>query len=72
LLVTSLAAGVVTVLLPLLPTRSWFGFGVPSIGIVVVVAAIVVAYVAATEAAKRFVRVERCIEGEQSVGRGPQ
>lgn len=72
LLVTSLAAGMVTVLLPLLPTRSWFGFGVPSIGIVVVVAAIVVAYVAATEAAKRFVRVERRIESEQSVGRGPQ
>jgi Mg2+-importing ATPase len=72
LLVTSLAAGVVTVLLPLLPTRSWFGFGVPSVGIVVVVAAIVVAYVVAIEVTKRFVLVERRVGGEQSSGHRPQ
>ncbi|MBU6317968.1 MAG: cation transporting ATPase C-terminal domain-containing protein, partial [Acidobacteria bacterium] len=59
LLVTSLGAALVTVLLPLLPVRSWFGFGVPSAAIAVVVGVIVVGYVAATEIAKRFVHVER-------------
>jgi Mg2+-importing ATPase len=59
LLVTSVGAALVTVLLPLLPVRSWFGFEVPTVGIVVVVALIVVGYVVATEVAKRFVHVEQ-------------
>ena len=59
MLVASVGAALVTVLLPLLPVRSWFGFEVPTVGIVVVVALIVVGYVVATEVAKRFVHVER-------------
>jgi len=72
LLVTSLGAALVTVLLPLLPVRSWFGFGVPTAGIVVVVAVIVVGYVVATEVAKRFVHVERHTRASGRVAGAPQ
>jgi Mg2+-importing ATPase len=72
LLVTSLGAALVTVLLPLLPVRSWFGFGVPTVRIVVVVAVIVVGYVVATEVAKRFVHVERHSRASGRVAGAPQ
>ena len=72
LLVTSLGAALVTVLLPLLPVRSWFGFGVPSAGIAVVVAAIVAGYVAATEVAKRFLHVERHTRGRHGAAGAAQ